>query len=144
MKKMFAGIIMLVIFVFVFTSGLFEGLVNFLVWLVTLNMTQSKVSMAGEIFVKIATWVISYSAVGFVFGALRWYDKDAMKGLYFVISTLVSFALCYVVMLLETYLLVLVIITGVLLIAAIVVGILLLLKNRKRRKMENGNNRKTV
>ena len=105
MKGRIAAIIVFLLFIFIFTSGLFEGIFNFLTWLVTLNMTQSNISMAGEIFVKIATWIISYTVVGMIFHALGWFDSDAMKFVYFVISTLVSFILCYIVMLLETYLL---------------------------------------
>ena len=107
------------------TSGLFENISNFLVWLVTLNMTQSKVSIAGEIFVKIATWVISYAAVGLLFRILGWFNSDVMKAVYFIVSTLVSFGLCYVVMLLETYLFYIVITCGILLIVIIVIFVFL-------------------
>ena len=100
MKGRLVAIIVFLLFIFVFTSGLFEGIVNFLTWLVTLNMTQSNISIAGEIFVKIAAWIISYTAVGIIFGALGWFHSDVMKFVYFIISTLVSFALCYIVMIL--------------------------------------------
>lgn len=131
MKGRIAAIITFLLFIFVFTSGLFEGIVNFLTWLVTLNMTQSNISMAGEIFVKIATWIISYTVVGMIFHALGWFDSDAMKFVYFVISTLVSFALCYIVMLLETYLLYIVIGLGVLLAIVIILAIVLYIRHRK-------------
>ena len=91
MKGRIAAIIAFLLFIFIFTSGLFEGIFNFLTWLVTLNMTQSNISIAGEIFVKIAAWIISYTAVGMIFHALGWFDSDVMKFVYFVISTLVSF-----------------------------------------------------
>ena len=131
MKGRIAAIIVFLLFIFIFTSGLFEGIFNFLTWLVTLNMTQSNISMAGEIFVKIATWIISYTVVGMIFHALGWFDSDAMKFVYFVISTLVSFALCYIVMLLETYLLYIVIGLGVLLAIVIVLAIVLYIRHRK-------------
>lgn len=131
MKGRIAAIIVFLLFIFVFTSGLFEGIFNFLTWLVTLNMTQSNISMAGEIFVKIATWIISYTVVGMIFHALGWFDSDAMKFVYFVISTLVSFALCYIVMLLETYLLYIVIGLGVLLAIVIILAIVLYIRHRK-------------
>lgn len=47
MKGRLVAIIVFLLFIFVFTSGLFEGIVNFLTWLVTLNMTQSNISIAG-------------------------------------------------------------------------------------------------
>ena len=131
MKGRIAAIIVFLLFIFIFTSGLFEGIFNFLTWLVTLNMTQSNISMAGEIFVKIATWIISYTVVGMIFHALGWFDSDAMKFVYFVISTLVSFALCYIVMILETYLLYIVIGLGVLLAVVIVLAIVLYIRHRK-------------
>ena len=131
MKGRIAAIIVFLLFIFIFTSGLFEGIFNFLTWLVTLNMTQSNISMAGEIFVKFATWIISYTVVGMIFHALGWFDSDAMKFVYFVISTLVSFALCYIVMLLETYLLYIVIGLGVLLAIVIILAIVLYIRHRK-------------
>lgn len=131
MKGRIAAIIVFLLFIFIFTSGLFEGIFNFLTWLVTLNMTQSNISMAGEIFVKIATWIISYTVVGMIFHALGWFDSDAMKFVYFVISTLVSFILCYIVMLLETYLLYIVIGLGFLLAIVIVLAIVLYIRHRK-------------
>lgn len=131
MKGRIAAIIVFLLFIFVFTSGLFEGIANFLTWLVTLNMTQSNISIAGEIFVKIAAWIISYTAVGIIFGALEWFNSDVMKFVYFIISTLVSFALCYIVMILETYLLYIVIGLGVLLAVVIVLAIVLYIRHRK-------------
>ena len=130
MKSKIAGILALIIFVFFITSGLFEGIMNFFVWLVTLNATQSSISAAGEIFVKIASFVVSYTAVGILFNAIGWFNSDAMKFVYFIVSTLVSFALCYVVMLLETYLLYIAIGLGVLLLLIIGFIIGLCLKNR--------------
>lgn len=131
MKGRMTAIILFLFFIFLFTSGLFEGIVNFFTWLVTLNMTQSSVSMAGEIFVKIASWLISYTAVGLLFHALNWFNSDVMKFVYFVISTLISFALCYVVMLLETYLLYIVIALGILLVAFGAIVIVLYIKHKK-------------
>ena len=130
MKSKIAGILALIIFVFFITSGLFEGIMNFFVWLVTLNATQSSISAAGEIFVKIASFVVSYTAVGILFNFIGWFNSDAMKLVYFIVSTLVSFALCYVVMLLETYLLYIAIGLGVLLLLIIGFIIVLCFKNR--------------
>ena len=137
MQGKIIAIISFFVFIFVLTSGLFGGLVDFLVWLVTLNMTQSKVSMAGEIFVKIATWAISYSAVGILFNALGWFNSNAMKIVYLIISTVVSFALCYVVMILETYLLYIVITFSVLLAAIAITIVLIYIKDKRKNKSEN-------
>ena len=130
MKGKILGLITLILFVFFVTSGLFEGIVNFFVWLVTLNATQSNVSMAGEIFVKVATFAVSYSAVGILFNAIGWFNSDAMKLVYFIVSTIVSFVLCYIVMLLETYLLYIVIILGILLLLIIGIMIFVYFRNK--------------
>lgn len=119
MKKALSGLITLIVLVFVFTSGLIEPLTKFFVWLVTLNMTQSSVSIAGEIFVKIAAFVISYATVGAIFNAIGWFNSGVMKLVYFIISTIVSFALCWLVMIFETHLLLIAIIAGALLLLAI-------------------------
>ena len=84
-------------------GGFLEGFLDFMEWLFMLNSTQSEVSMAGEAFVKVATFVISYIVVGIVFNALGLFNSKIMKLAYFIVSTLVSFVLCYIVMLLEKY-----------------------------------------
>lgn len=137
MKGKIISILAFFALIFVLTSGVFESVANFLVWLVTLNMTQSNVSIVGEIFVKIATWAISYIMVGLLFNSLGWFNSDAMKIAYFIISTLISFALCYVVMLLETYLLYIVIVAVLLL--AVLVGILIFSYVRRKRNNLNHN-----
>lgn len=125
MKKAFFGIITLVVFIFLCTSGLIEPITRFFVWLVTLNMTESNVSIAGEIFVKIASFLISYSVVGAIFNRLGFFDSDIMKVVYFIISTLVSFVLCYLVMLFETYLLWIAIGAASIILGIIILGIVL-------------------
>ena len=134
MKKALSGLITLIIIVFVFTSGLIEPLTRFFVWLVTLNMTQSTVSKAGEIFVKIASFAISYLSVGILFNAIGWFDSDAMKIVYFIVSTIVSFVLCWLVMVFETHLLLVSIIAGMLLAIVIVVRIAMALHSKKLKE----------
>lgn len=128
MKKL-SGLIFLIVIMIAASNGWIEPIINFFsnifIWLFTLSMTQSSVSIAGEIFVKVTTFAISYSVVGAIFRAIGWFDSDIMKVAYFVISTIVSFVLCYIVMIFETHLLLIAIIAGVLLIAGIVVCILL-------------------
>lgn len=128
MKKL-SGLIFLIFIIIAANNGWIEPIINFFsdifIWRFTLSMTQSSVSIVGEIFVKVATFAISYSAVGAIFRAIGWFDSDIMKVAYFVISTIVSFALCYIVMIFETHLLLIAIIAGVLLIAGIAVCILL-------------------
>lgn len=130
MKRKVAGLLSLAIFIFLVTSGIFEGFMNFMIWLVSLNNTQSEVSIMGERFVKVATFLISYSLVGFIFNKLGWFDSDVMKFAYFVVSTLVSFGLCYIVMLLEKYIVAIAIV--LLIIILLSIGIAIYLHCRKK------------
>lgn len=128
MKKL-SGLVFLIFILIAASNGWIEPIINFFsnifIWLFTLSMTQSSVSIAGEIFVKVATFAISYSVVGAIFRAIGWFDSDIMKIAYFVISTIVSFVLCYIVMIFETHLLLIAIIAGFLLIVGITACILL-------------------
>ncbi len=139
MKRKIFGIISLILFVFLCTSGLFEEVVNFFTWLVTLNATQSEISKIGEIFVKTATFVVSYSVVGFLFNALGWFNSDFMKVVYAIVSTIVSFVLCYIAMLFETYLPYIVIVVVIALVAVIITAVVLYIKNRKREKIQSNS-----
>lgn len=81
----------------------FEWIWKFFAWLFMLNMTSSEVTLGGAIIVRIVTFAISYTAVGALFDWLDWFNSRAMHLVYFIISTIVSFVLCYIVMLIETY-----------------------------------------
>ncbi|MCI6705237.1 MAG: hypothetical protein MR458_09110 [Erysipelotrichaceae bacterium] len=79
MRKL-QGIIILMFIYIASKYGLIEPIVKFftdiLIWLFTLNATQSNVSIAGEIFVKIATFAVSYSAVGSIFRTIGWFNSE--------------------------------------------------------------------
>ncbi len=135
MKSKVTLIIPFFVIIFMIKSGLFRDFLNFFAWLIMLNMTKSSVSVAGEIFVRVATWVISYSAVGLLFNALGSFNSNAMKTTYFVVSTLVSFALCYVVMLLETYLLYIIIALSILFIVIMTTYIIRYIKDKRKIKL---------
>ncbi len=134
MKNKIIGLCSLIIFVFLGTSGIFDVISNFLVWLVTLNATQSNISMAGEIFVKVATFVITFIVVKIIFNAIGTYNSDAMKIAYFIISTVLSFVLCYLVMLFEKHIVTIAIVVAIALL--ILVGIILFLGFRNRKKSQ--------
>lgn len=120
MRKAITSLILLLIVIWASDSGAWEHFAKFMIWLFTLNATQSNVSIAGEIFVKFATWGITYSLVGFIFKSLGLFDSSIMKFVYFVISTLLSFGLCYVVMLIEKHILTIAIVLLVLLIVSVI------------------------
>lgn len=137
MKGKIQGLIALAILIFVCTSGLLNGITEFLVWLVTLHYSTSDISAYGEIFVKVATWVLSYGTVGIIFDFFNFHDKKLMSASYFVISTILSFCLCYVVMLIEKNILIIAIVLAVLLLAFI--GYLITKHFVSRKKEVNGN-----
>jgi len=119
LKKAITSLILLLIVIWAFDSGTWEHFAKFMIWLFTLNETQSSVSIIGEIFVKIATFGITYSLVGFIFNSLGFFNSGIMKFAYFVISTLLSFGLCYVVVLIEKHILTIAIVLLVLLITSL-------------------------
>ena len=137
MKNKIIGVVSLILFVFICTSGLFEGIMNFFIWLVTLNATESTISKVGEILVKTATFAISFTTGGIISKALNWFNGDLMSVGYFIVSTLVSFVLCYIVMLLETYLLYVVIFVIAALLAVIAIAVIMYKKKRKEEKVQS-------
>lgn len=132
MKRRIQGIVLLVLIIFLCTSGLITKVTDFFVWLVTLHYSTAEVSAYGEIFVKIASFVISFGTVGLIIDAIGFHDKKLMSWSYYLISTLVSFALCYVVMLIETYLLAIVITLGCILIGLIAFVIIKEIINKRK------------
>lgn len=142
MKSKIAGIIGLISVVFFFTSGLFEWSTNVFVWLITLNYSSPTISIFGQLFVKYATWLIAFTTVGIIFKSLKWFDSDAMKLVYFVISTIISFVLSYVVMILENYAVYIAIGLAVLILALIVTIVILHIKSKKQK--DKGENNDTL
>lgn len=138
MKNKIAGIIGLVAVIFLFTSGLFEWCTNVFVWLITLNYSSPTISVFGQLFVKYSTWIITFTTVGMIFKRLNWFDSDAMKLVYFVVSTLISFALSYVVMILEQYAVYIAI--GLGLIILILASIITILYVKSKKKDDKGVN----
>ena len=122
------------IFILILKSGLFEQIIRFFAWLFMLSMTESDISIGGQIFVRAATFVISYFLVGIIAEALGWFNPDAMSLAYFVISTIISFGLCYVIMLIETHLLQIAIALGVILAIVVVVRVVMFVRRKKKEK----------
>ena len=120
MKKIIWLIIILALIIVIGTSGVLESMINFLVWLITLNFNSPNISVFGQILAKYGTWFISYLLVGALFKTLGLFDSNAMKIVYFIVSTIISFALCYVIMLFETYLFYIAIVVGIVLILLVI------------------------
>lgn len=139
MKRQLWSLIGLIAFIFITTSGLFKWFTNVFTWLITLDLSSPTISIIGELFVKYTTWLITFALVGMLFRGLHWFNSPAMKIVYFIISTLISFVFSYVVMILENYLLYIVIALGVLLLITIAVIIFLYIKSKHNNKSEGVN-----
>jgi len=123
-----AGIVLLLLL----CSGIFADIIEFFTWMFTLQYITPETSVAGSIIVKILTFAISYTLVGIIFNALSWFNSKVMSIAYFVVSTLLGFALAYVVMLIETHLLEIGITLGVIFVLSIAAIIFIAIKNKKQ------------
>lgn len=135
MKNKIAGIIGLIAVIFLFTSGLFEWCTNVFVWLITLNYSSPTISVFGQLFVKYSTWIVTFTSVGIIFKSLNLFNSDAMKLVYFVVSTLISFALSYVVMILEQYAVYIAIGLAVVSLALVITLVTLYIVNKRKSKL---------
>lgn len=128
MKKGIVGIISSIVLLLLLCSGAFADILRFFAWLFTLQYAQPDTSVAGGIVVRIMTFLVSYGLVGLIFNVLGWFNSKAMSVVYFIISTLLGFALAYVVWAIEQYILIIGIVLAVILsaiVAYIVVRIVL-------------------
>lgn len=130
--KRLSGFIAGVVLLLLLCSGIFVDIIEFFTWLFTLQYITPETSVAGSIIVKILTFAVSYSLVGIIFNALGWFNSKIMSIAYFVISTLLGFALAYVVMLIETHLLEIGITLGVIFVLSIAAIIFIAIKNKKQ------------
>lgn len=108
-KSIILGFILLILI----TTGIFSVLldvtgefIKFILWLFQLSLTDFGLSPTIEIIVKSSTFVLSYSIVGIIFNAIGLFDSNLMKFVYFVISTLIGFALSYVFMVLQKHIII--------------------------------------
>lgn len=130
--KRLLGVLAGIVLLLLLCSGVFADIIEFFTWLFTLQYLTPETSIAGSIIVKVLTFAVSYTLVGLIFNALGWFNSKVMSIAYFVISTLLGFALAYIVMLIETHLLVIGIILGVIFVLSIVAIILTAIRNKKQ------------
>lgn len=135
-KSIIVGIILLILIVtgaFTFLLEVTGGFVKFILWLFQLSLTDFGLSPFVEISIKLITFLLSYTLVGIIFNALHFFDSDIMKFVYFVISTLIGFALSAVMMFLQNHIVVISwTILGIFIIT--VISILLVIKKRNTLK----------
>ena len=105
-------------------------IIEFFTWLFMLQYQTPEISIVGDITVRFLTFAVSYTLVGLIFTSLGWFNSKVMSLVYFIISTLLGFVLAYIVMLIETHLLVIGITLGVILLLAVGVWIAIAVKNK--------------
>lgn len=108
-KSMIGGIIILILIatgVFSFLLELTGEFVKLTLWIFQLSLTDFGLLPVIEIIVKSLTFILSYALVGIIFSAIGLFDSDVMKYVYFVISTLIGFALSAVIMFLQEHIII--------------------------------------
>lgn len=101
---MIGGIILLILIatgVFSVLLDLTSEFIKLTLWIFQLSLTDFGLSPSIEIIVKSLTFILSYALVGIIFNALGLFDSDVMKYVYFVISTMIGFALSALIMFLQ-------------------------------------------
>lgn len=137
MKRKISAFIGLIVLIFLCTSGLIEPITKVFVWLITLQFNLPDISIFDQLIAKYGTWIITYIVVGYIFNTLGWFNSTAMKIVYFIISTIISFLLSWLIMVLENYLwIIAIVIVVVLLILIGVIVTLLIIKRKKELKKE--------
>ncbi|MCI6014862.1 MAG: hypothetical protein MRZ09_07740 [Coprobacillus sp.] len=124
-----AGIVLLLLL----CSGFFVDFIEFFTWLFTLQYIAPDTSIFGNIIVRILTFAVSYTLVGIIFNTLGWFNRKIMSIAYFVVSTLLGFALAYVVMLIEEHLLEIGVVLSVIFTIAVVVIIFIIINNKNNK-----------
>ena len=140
MKRIISGFIISGVLLLLLCSGAFADICKFFAWLFLLQYSAPETSVTGGIIVRILTFVVSYSLVGIIFNLIGWFHSKIMSLFYFIISTLVFFALAYLVWTIEQYILIIGIILGIVAICAIIFLILwftFLKKKSVKEKTEN-------
>ena len=131
MKKTLASYVTLILLIFLCTSGLIEPITKVFVWLITLQFNLPDISIFGQLVAKYGTWIITYIVVGYIFNTLGGFNSTAMKIVYFIISTIISFLLSWLIMVLENYLWIIAIVIGAMLLILIGVTVTLLIIKKK-------------
>ena len=121
----FVGLAMIILLL----SGGFAKLFQFFGWLFLLEYSQADISVGGQIFVRIATFFLSYGIVGLIFHFIGFFNSKVMSAVYIILSTLIGFGLNYIVMLVETYIEIISIVFGVLIGVLIVIFTALFITN---------------
>lgn len=115
------------------------GLLKFVGWLFALENSQAPTSESGQIVVRILTWLVSYTLVGLVFTLFKCWEKKSMKTAYWVISTIVSFGLSYLVMLFEQHIVTILIALAIVAVVILAIWLAVYFVRKKKVKVETAN-----
>ena len=106
---MIGGIILLILIatgVFSVLLDLTSEFIKLTLWIFQLSLTDFGLSPSIEIIVKSLTFILSYALVGIIFNAIGLFDSDVMKYVYFVVSTMIGFALSALIMFLQEHIII--------------------------------------
>lgn len=137
MKKQLYGIISGIIIFILLCSGIFTDIIRFFSWLFLLDYSAPDISIVGSIIVRVLTFTVSYSLVGIIFKVLNWFNSKIMSITYLIFSSLIGFALSYVVMIIEKYWIALIIVLSIVCIIALLIIIIQYVQDK--RKLINQN-----
>lgn len=135
MKRLF-GCLAGIGLIFLLASGAFTKVAEFGSWLFILQYSGPETSIFGEIIVRVLTFVVTFGLVRIIFDAFGWFNSDAMHIAYWIISTVVSFILAYIVWTIEQYLLVIGIVLAVIAILIILFFLMRLIISKRKNKLE--------
>ena len=121
-----------------FFAELFAKILKFAAWLFLLEYTQSEISLVGEIVVRVLTFAITFVLMKFIFGRKGNSIKETVR---WVISTIVSFGLSYIVMLFEQHIVTvfIVLISVAVAIVAVWLTVHFVRKKKEKAKLEVAN-----
>ncbi|CCV65548.1 putative integral membrane protein [Paracholeplasma brassicae] len=108
-KSIIGGIILLILIatgVFSVLLDLTSEFIKLTLWIFQLSLTDFGLSPSIEIIVKSLTFILSYALVGIIFSAIRLFNSDVMKYAYFVVSTMIGFALSALIMFLQEHIII--------------------------------------
>ncbi|ABX81869.1 hypothetical protein [Acholeplasma laidlawii] len=108
-RSMIGGIILLILIatgVFSVLLDLTSEFIKLTLWIFQLSLTDFGLSPSIEIIVKSLTFILSYALVGIIFNSIGLFNSDAMKYVYFVVSTMIGFALSALIMFLQEHIII--------------------------------------
>ena len=135
--KRLTGLLAGIVLLLLLCSGIFVDIFEFFTWLFMLQYKTPEISIVGNVIVRCLTFAVSYALVGLIFNAIGWFNGKVMSISYFIISTLLGFLLAYIIMLIETHLLIIGIVLGFIFVGSIILVIIIRVKSNRRNSNEN-------